>query len=242
MRYWKIFVRLIIVLSVSLIAFISLYYLLILILKSFFDVKSDEIPKLITAVAIPFWVSIIAYFKDGFQNYILSPDLTVGFELKEPYVTLCDLSVDGRKVGKAHCIKLLIRNMGVKIAKNCYVVIHDRGNDKSFQSLSLSWANWKGMYRDIYDKSDGVFIDLIRLDNQSSQYPHFCFYGTTPGQDVTQYVPNSQDSMIYPDEVCDFRITVYSENADPITRKVVFKWNGGWDDDFRKIVEISLKR
>ncbi|MFH1692248.1 MAG: hypothetical protein ABIC68_06785 [Candidatus Omnitrophota bacterium] len=254
MKYLRIVIRAIGIILVNILIIFCLYYLLYFALAYFFKIKDFKINEqinFISVIVIPFSVSIVAYFIDKFRGFILFNELKVSFKMEEPYVTLCDLTLTdsetkGRKVvGRAHCIKLLVENTGFGVAKNCYVVIHQRSCegtiDKTFQPLSLAWTNWKSMYHDVRHRAVGVFVDLIRLDHGSGKWPKICFHTDTQDCKSEQIIPGSQDSLITPKESCKFKITVYSENTQPVTKNVSFRWNGEWDDAFKNIFELTVE-
>ena len=136
-----------------------------------------------------------------------------------------------------------VRNCGRTRANNCECVIEalekERDGrwvkDETFQPLNLKWSNLKSSdeFLHINPKVPGWFCDLIHVDNRSKEL-------------IFDYIfaPHSQCLVLDVGVDHSIKVSVYAENAKPITAYFQIKWSGIWKDkpeEMFKEIRVDMK-
>lgn len=194
-------------------------------------------------------LTIVALFQDKIKNELFSPAILVEFQLKEPF---CLKTIIRHEVNSSvgHCFnfnesayyfRFRIKNKGLNQAKltECIAESLSRYKDSAwvkddtFQPINLNWSNAKSLdeFLNINPKCPGWFCDLAHIaENQKKMFI-----------DYKEPYPNSQLNVIEPNIKHRIKVSVYSENAKPVSKEFEIYWSGQWKNNSREMFkEITI--
>jgi hypothetical protein len=201
------------------------YYLLLLWCLN--KVGQINVEKVFTVVSV-LPLAVIALFQDEFKRWWLAPKLGIEFKLQPPYC----LKTPTSNGDFAYYFRFRVKNIGMNQARLCECVAEDfwalQDNKtwkkyETFQPINLSWSNAKSKdeFMDINPECPGWFCDLVHIDHWNLQKLKI---------DFKQPVPFSQIDGIIPNSKCRIKVSIYSENAKPISKIFEISWSGAWRD------------
>jgi len=207
----------------------------------------------VVALFAVFWPSILKHWN--------RPKLVFEFNNKEPFcrhtVGLLNLSTGETEKRNSYHIRLRIKNKGKSIARRCEgkliaIAYKDLQNlRKDFDPVVLHWVGSDDVIKNFgmgQDKDKGS-IQIIKnstLDVNSKEYEYLDFLSTNEIIDKLQIeaIDKEMPRGIVVDPERNkyyFLVTVYAENADPISE--IYKTDIGkkYDDVFLKVANKSEK-
>jgi hypothetical protein len=147
------------------------------------------------------------------------------------------ITPDGQSTGSARYVRLKVKNVGQRIAKDCRGVLvqvekkdHDSYRETSYtDAIQLTWAYAQGEKR-----HEGK--DLIKeVDN----YLDLCEVKSWENVLRPQLVTRSSRYQDLFKEPGTYRLTVQlsAEEADPVLTQIILTWHGEW-----KTLEVSMEQ
>lgn len=200
--------------------------------------------SLLVGGAIGFISAVVApIVLDPLKHLIWGPKLKLQFiENGKEFVTETKENVNVansqqnksyRQVRDAHYVRVLAINEGRQIANQCrpYLVNVEKWNEKSNEfkqtiycdSLQLAWSA-KGNNEDAYRPLDlppniNQFIDILSTSSTEAEYD------IKLNPKLMRYVDLFKEHGKY-----RYTIQVSGDNIKPITTKIIFSWNGNWNN------------
>jgi len=179
-----------------------------------------------------------------FPEMLKKPKLKIEFQQTEPYCRKTTLVSSPTQI-LAYWIRIAVKNEGKKVAKNCegkLVEITEIRDEKNipfqpFDPAILRWASYPD------------FTDLRPVDINREEYEYLnVVYTVEPGESETQKNAEGQAFICtdtrrrgmvgsLPVGRYALTLTIYGENADPVSKKFALLWNGKWDEI--KMLEIT---
>jgi hypothetical protein len=159
------------------------------------------------------------------------------------FETPCEVLDNGYIVRSSCYVRLRVANVGGKVARNCrgYLTQVEWKNDNGvfeaapyYDSLPLIWS-YKGRDQGYpaVDLLPGVedHLDILATFSFPSREPPW-----DPKRDSerfelqTQFLPLRYSNLFSGTRTYRFTIKVSAEHVEPRTLRLVFKWNGKWND------------
>ena len=190
-------------------------------------------------------LTIFALFQEDFKNYLSAPKLKLEFKLEEPYCLKTQITqvlecqargitpstYERKVVFDAYYFRFRVRNIGKTQARLCECVAERLWINecegkweeiKTFQAVNLNWSNAKSQdeFLNINPHSPGWFCDLVHTEQVGSQAVMHIDYKFP--------FPNSQYKVIKLNVRHKILVTVYSENAKPVSREFEIYHSGQW--------------
>jgi len=196
-------------------------FMLIVIIMNFL-----QSPPYVTAIITSLIAFLTALFVEPIKRFLLRPKMNVEFKKD----TTCICKTTTANGSTSVYIRVRVNNASTVIAQKCkaYLVSVERGVDSDFaptfycESMPLAWScQSPGKEYDSLDIPKGVnqYIDLIETNSNFGQ----------------QIIPKI---MVIPFRYIDlfkdkgkyrFTVLLTGENVEPVYIKVVFDWQGVWD-------------
>lgn len=174
---------------------------------------------------------MIAIFAEPFRRFLFKPVLKLSFGKDDDYISYTPTSTETQLVSKAYYIRVKVTNKRKSIAKDCkafLINIEKQGANNTFKptvycdSIQLAWAcQGKDDSYNALDITKGVnqFVDVIALNKDSNIFEPKIL--TKPFRYLNLF--KETGSFL-------FTVQVSADGANPVYIKLLFKWNGSWNN------------
>lgn len=187
-----------------------------------------------------FLIAIIAIFQEQFRKELFAPILRLEFNAEPPSCIKVPLTFENKIVSYAYKFRFRVKNTGQSQAKLCECVAeelwsYENSNwvqDKNFQSINLMWSDGKSTdeFLNINPNCPGWHCDLIHQYKNEKELVI----------DFKPPIPNSQTSRLKAGIRHKIKVSVYSENAKPVSRTFEVLWSGKWEDEPENMFKAVL--
>ena len=224
-----------------LIAFI--YFITIPILFNQGKISISDLISLLAVIPL----ATIALFQEHFKKWFFAPRLNIDFKLEPPYCSKTPFYAFYEKetlATEAYYFRIKVTNRGRSSAKLCEAVmtellVEEEGRFhqlKYFQQVNLKWdtGKTKDAYITLNPSPIGILCDIGYI---SRDYQPTLFH-----LEYLYKIGGFQPDVLSPKAKYRFTIGIISENAEFISKKFEFYWNGDWrDSEEGMFKEISIK-
>jgi len=188
---------------------------------------------------------IAPYLVEKWKFKYRKPKLNIEFKLAPPDCHLTQYN-EGGEISSVYYFRFMVKNIGKSQAEACQVFLEkifkensagEMIKDKNYTPVNLKWSGASNpIERNIYPDKE-MYCDLGRIHHPNRNYQSVYKNISKKDQSLNKFFFELAESRPYSQWDClipsryKIVVSVYSKNAEKVTRQFSLSWTGKWEDD-----------